>query len=101
MNNHDSLIDYVEAELGKRGITNTFRNIEYSRNCCGEIDLYAVKGDYVLLFEMKTNNSYKSRNKALKQLSRARLNCFPDKRVFSFYVSNYNSPKVEWVKKYE
>lgn len=99
MNRHDSLIDRVEKELKERGYVNTKRNLEYSIKQCGEIDLYAIKDRYVLLFEMKTTDNYKSRKKAIEQLNRATNNCFNDYRVFKFYVSNYKDMKIEWIKK--
>jgi Holliday junction resolvase-like predicted endonuclease len=98
---HDSLIDFVEAELKSRGFRDVYRNVNYNKNKCGEIDLYALRDGYVLLFEMKSTNCYKSRKKALDQLNRARLNCFRGSRVFSFYVSDYKNPSIEWIKSKE
>lgn len=95
---HDSLIDVVEDELRNRGYQSVYRNTEYSNMSCGEIDLFATRGDYVLVFEMKSNNNYKSRKKAFEQLDRAETNCFPFHRVFKFYVSDYKNPVIEWVK---
>lgn len=96
---HDSLIDVVESELRSRGYTDIFRNTNYSYKDCGEIDLYAVKNNYVLLFEMKSNDTYKARKKAISQLSRATNNCFNNYRVFKFYVSNYKEPQIEWIRR--
>ena len=95
---HDSLIELVEQELQNRGFQTIYKNTTYSEHSCGEIDLWAKRDDYILLFEMKSTYSQKTRNKALKQLERAEKNCFPYNRVFKFYVSNYKNPRVEWIK---
>jgi Holliday junction resolvase-like predicted endonuclease len=96
---HDSLIDLVEKELRSRGFEDVVRNEFYNLGECGEIDLYAVRGKYVLLFEVKARDSYKSRKKAIEQLTRAERNCFPFHRVFKFYVSDYKEPLIEWVRR--
>ena len=100
MKRHDSLIDRVEAELINRGYQTIYKNTTYSEHSCGEIDLWAKRDDYILLFEMKTTYSNKTRKKATEQLNRAEKNCFPYNRVFKFYVSNYKNPRVEWIKNY-
>ena len=98
MRKHDSLIDIVGDELVRRGYQTIYRNTEYSVKSCGEIDLWAKRDGYVLLFEMKSTHSYRNRKKAISQLDRAETNCFPFNRVFKFYVSNYKNPRIEWVK---
>jgi len=76
LRNHDSLVTRIELELKNRGYEFIYRNTEYSKQSCGEIDLYTVKDNYVLLFEMKSNHNYKNRKKAKEQLYRAKNNCF-------------------------
>jgi hypothetical protein len=98
LKNHDSLIDLLGDELEMRGYRTVYRNTEYSVKSCGEIDLWAKRDGYVLMFEMKATNSVKNRKKAYEQLKRAKSNCFPNSRVFGFYVSNYKNPVVEWIK---
>lgn len=94
---HNHLIDIVEQELIDRGY-NPIREEEYNKGVCGEIDLYAINGKYILLFEMKTTTNYKTRKKAIEQMNRAERYCFNNKRVFKFYVSNYKNPTIEWIK---
>ena len=96
---HDSLIDFVEEELKERGYQSVYKNTVYSRSSCGEIDLFTIRDGYVLLFEMKVTDNYKSRKKAYEQLDRAVTNCFPFSRVFKFYVSNYKEPRIEWMRR--
>ena len=95
---HDSLIDIVEKDLKDRGFKNIYKNTEYSNISCGEIDLWAKKDNYILIFEMKSSYSQRTRNKAIEQLNRAERNCFPLNRVFKFYVSNYKCPRIDWIK---
>ena len=99
MNKHDQLIDIIADELQQRGYTKIHKNIEYNhRKHKGEIDLYAVKDKYVLLFEMKTNFSTKNFGKAKAQLQRAKKYYFnKDQRVFKFYVCNIEDPYIRWV----
>lgn len=100
-NKHDALVEIIEQELWSRGIKETYKFEEYNKGVCGEIDLYARKDNYVLLFEMKSNDTYKARKKAIQQLDRAEKYCFKNKRVFKFYVTNCSNPKIEWIKKYK
>lgn len=95
---HDSLIERIEQELIERNFKSIYKNTTYSEHSCGEIDLWAKRDKYILIFEMKTTYSQKSRKKAIEQLNRAKDNCFPYNRVFKFYVSNYRNPKIEWIK---
>ena len=99
-NKHDKLIDIISKDLKHRGYTDIYKNTEYSNLKCGEIDLYATKGKYVLVFEMKTNYNLKNYEKAKQQLNRAEKYYFSKhQKVFKFYVSNINNPYVEWIKK--
>lgn len=96
--NYDFLIDLVEVELRSRGFQSIYKNTLYHQGGCGEIDLYTVRDGYVLLFEMKCTDNYRSRKKATEQLDRASVNCFPNNRVFKFYVSNYSNPVIRWLR---
>ena len=96
---HDKLIDIIAKDLTKRGYTDIHKKIEYKTHRDGEIDLYATKGKYVLLFEMKTNFSLKNFGKAKEQLERAEKYYFnKHQKVFKFYVSNINNPYIKWIK---
>lgn len=95
---HDSLIELVAKELDRRGYQSVYKNTEYSARSCGEIDLWTKRDNYILLFEMKCNDTYKARRKAYEQMDRAERNCFPHSRVFKFYVYNHENPTIEWVK---
>ena len=98
-NKHDKLIDIIAKDLKHRGYTDIHKNTEYKTLRDGEIDLYATKGKYVLLFEMKTNFSLKNFGKAKEQLYRAEKYYFSkDQKVFKFYVSNINNPYIKWIK---
>lgn len=96
---HNSLVDRIEKHMVYRGYNIIYKNTEYNLASCGEIDLWAKKDDYILMFEMKATHNYKNRKKAISQLERAEKNCFPYNRVFKFYVSNYKNPQIEWIKK--
>jgi Holliday junction resolvase-like predicted endonuclease len=98
-NKHDALVNIVEKELQRRGFDNIVKFREYSYKQCGEIDIYATKNNYVLLFEIKTNHTYKAQKKAREQLLRAENNCFKNNRVFKFYVTNVSNPKYEWIRR--
>ena len=71
---HDSLVDLVNKHLVFRGYNVIYKNTEYSVKSCGEIDLWAKRDGYVLLFEMKSMHSYRNRKKAISQLDRAETN---------------------------
>lgn len=93
---HDSLIDRVEAELLRRGYDDIHREYEYDK---GEVDLFAIRDNYVLLFEMKSVDNSKARRKAYEQLNRADRYLFRNKRVFKFYVSNVSNCNIKWYRK--
>lgn len=97
---HDSLVDIVKEELYDRNIVKVFDHVLYHNGVYGEIDVYGVKNDYVLLFEIKCNDSRGNRKKAENQLERARKYYFKhDKRVFKFFVYyDHNEPVYNWVR---
>jgi len=93
---HDGLVRLVEQELKNRGFTDIHKFEEYKRHSiCGEIDIYAIKDDYVLLFEIKSNGAYKNEKKAIKQMNRAEKHYFSqDMRMFKFFVYGYGNGKA-------
>lgn len=100
---HDSLVRLVEKELIDRGYDNIHTLEEYhTKRSDGEVDLYTIKDNYILNFEMKCTNCYKTRQKVLQQLNRTETTYFPKKyRVFNFFVYwNKNKPVYEWIKHY-
>ena len=105
---HDSLVNIIELELKYRGFNPTQINKfkEYhSRIQDGEIDLYTSKYNNILIFEIKSNDTYKGRKKAIEQLDRAEKNYFStfnnkNVRYFKFYAywNKDNTYKIEWIK---
>jgi hypothetical protein len=80
---HDSLVSLVRDRLV--GYDYVGDHFEYKSKKCGEVDLYAIKNNKVLIFEMKCN--YQNRKKAIDQLARARKYCFNDfDRAYLFFV---------------
>jgi Holliday junction resolvase-like predicted endonuclease len=99
MSEHDKLVDIVKRELINRGYEKIYDHIEYTRKNSGEIDLYARKNNYILLFEIKCNKNKKSYEKAINQLYRAEKYYFKKKhRVFKFLVYDIKEPKIEWIR---
>ena len=100
---HDGIVGVVEKELKRRGFNFIRKFEEYSsRGCCGEIDIYAMKDDYILNFEIKCSDCKKSYAKALRQLTRSSSNYFSRKyRVFNFYVCKTDEDDIvyKWIKK--
>lgn len=96
-NKHDSLVQLIEEELLNRGYSQIYKNTVYSK---GEIDIYAFKYNYTLVFEAKSNETSKQLSRAKKQLDRVKENLFKDYRTFYFIVSyNKNKPKFHWYRK--
>lgn len=88
---HDKIVKRVERRLRETGLyDNIIHNSEYS--CLmgdGEIDLAAEAEDRVFLFEMKSNDHYKSRKKGLQQLKRSEdliHEYRPTASVYKFFV---------------
>ena len=83
------------------------KNIEYrrpnSKDVAGEVDVMAFKGDtskvYLLLFEVKTTDSVRNYNKAVKQLNRSEFyyEKFVDK-IHKFYVTPNEDDTINIVK---
>lgn len=99
---HDSLVDLINDEMLSRGYTNIHRNVNYKQKRSGEIDLYVQHNKYIYLFEMKSNYSIKSYNKAIDQLHRAEKYYFRNNgkkryRVFKFFVYDHKDPKIKWI----
>jgi len=90
---HDGLVSIIKKRLEERNIYDKIIDHEEYRtnNACGEIDLYAIKGHYALIFEMKS--SWKGVKKAIHQLKRAEENCFKDYANVYKFVIHYNSNK--------
>lgn len=97
---HNELTEVIAKELKDRGY-NPHLYQEYRTNgACGEIDIFAIKDNYVLLFEIKKTDSIRNYNKAQKQTLRAELNCFPHNRVFRFYAyTTEDGYNIEWIRR--
>lgn len=99
---HDKLVNLVEEEFHRRGFTQTFKFREYNfPTRSGEIDLYAKYDEYILLVEVKSTDTSKSKRRAHRQLYNAEKYFFKNKRVFKFYVyENKHSHEyvLEWLK---
>lgn len=64
--------------------------------CVGEIDVYATKGDRMLIFEYKTKDGEKQRKKAYQQLFFAKKHYEGDAdRISTFYV--HDGDVIEWI----
>ena len=93
---HDATIDTLVGRLDPRDYSQIAKNIEYfkpnCKSCSGEVDAMAFKIDpsraYLLLFEIKSNDSVRNYNKAVKQLDRSEdhYHKFVDK-IYKFYVT--------------
>lgn len=100
---HDKLVSKVEQLLKERGYKTTTHKEYKNKNGDGEIDLYAQKDGYTLVFEMKCSLRPKNWDYAIKQLARADHNYFHDKgRIFNFMV-HYNGGRgddysIHWVR---
>jgi len=90
---HDRIISSLEDRLRDTGDYDLIQaTTEYKvHGKCGECDLFAIRGRYALVFEIKSNDKPKSRSKAYHQLNKdyewitSRFNV---ERVFKFYASN-------------
>lgn len=77
---HKALEELVCARLRHDGFDKIFRNVEYGphKKLIGEIDVFAKKGNYIFLFEVKSNGNKKLHYKAIEQLNRAESYLFKD-----------------------
>jgi Holliday junction resolvase-like predicted endonuclease len=68
-NTHDSLVDRVYNELLKRYNYRLKKEVEYQY---GELDIarYDTHGNIIAYYEVKSNNTYRSYQKAKKQTKR-------------------------------
>ena len=101
---HDNLVIQVINELEERGHDNIKSLIDYNvEGHCGEIDIYAIKDNYVLLFEIKSHKTNSNYRKAKEQLERAETYCFKNKRVFSFFVYGdiHDEIQYKWIRRKE
>lgn len=83
---HDRLVAELEERLDDSPVDYDVidNHVEYDM---GEIDLYAIRGNRFLMFEIKCNDTLKARNKAYDQLKRARDNfCESDEVFYGFMV---------------
>jgi hypothetical protein len=98
---HDSLVSLVRDRLVQSRLYDLVEtHIIYKQGrICGEIDVYGVNGNKVVLFEAKCNLSGKNYRKAVEQLNRAEMYCFPESKVYKFIVHyNLNSYTIKKVK---
>ncbi len=97
---HDKIISNLEHRLRKSGKYDLIKNkTEYKvHGKYGECDLMAIRGDYALLFEIKTYDRHKGRKKAYQQLDKdsewvtERYKGIT--RIFKFYS---HTKGLEWV----
>lgn len=94
---HDNIVYNLQTRLNNSGLYDTIIHCaEYSdksKNLFGEADLIAIAGDRMLLFEVKSSNTYKNKKKAIFQLNRTETYVI-DKfkknyNFYKFYVSGY------------
>ena len=100
---HNRTINEIVQRLYKSGGYDVIKtNMEYrlphNTNPIGEVDAYAIKRgkqNYLLFFEVKSNNSIANKRYAIEQLNRHEtiLGDNAD-RVFKFYVT---PNKIEWI----
>lgn len=90
---HDRIITDLEARLrASDKYALVLSNIEYKVNGhCGECDLFGIRRDFdaAYVFEVKTTDSSKSRNKAYHQIDKDIdyiWGKYAPERVFGFYV---------------
>lgn len=97
---HDQLVEMIAADLECRGyVPHKFVTYDMG-HAQGEIDVYAMNEDYVLLFEVKQTDSCRHYNKASNQMKRAEENVFQGFRVFKFYGcdSGVGTYQLKWIK---
>lgn len=90
-NKHDNLITKMRNRLVAGGVEydSIRRNIEYGPMGVriGEMDLVAIKGNRMLIFEMKSNYSENAYEKGKEQLKRSREFFGKHYDVYSFFIS--------------
>ena len=98
---HEDIVDKVEKELQNRRFLRVYKHVDYVvGKCCGEIDVVAKRGGYVLLFEVKGYDSLRHYNRAVKQLRRAER-MYNGARVFLIYAygNHYGLPEYKWIRR--
>ena len=87
---HEACIDKIVKRLEASGKYDRIeRDVEIhdeNGRVVGQVDLYAVRGNYRPLFEVKSTDMQKKRRYATKQLQREEKYRFPDNRVFLLYA---------------
>jgi len=99
---HDDIINEIYSKL----LGEKLYNYEYSiGKKHGECDLFSYYNDNLYIFEVKTTNNKKHRQKALEQLERDYKyfsNYYPFKRCWLFYVYSHGcSYRIELINKVE
>lgn len=106
---HDDTIDKLINRLNPEEYHQISKNVEYYNPGCksvtGEIDAMAFKlqfdKSYLLLFEVKSTDSIKHYNKAVRQLNRSEYHYknFVN-RIFKFYVTPTEGGElnIDWIK---
>jgi len=87
------------------GINTVISEHDFETECktklIGEIDVYATKGKYCFLFEVKSNGITKLCNKAIDQLQRAEGYLFKDYKVFKIWAycpsKEYLNVNYKWI----
>jgi Holliday junction resolvase-like predicted endonuclease len=96
---HDRLVGLVEDILHakKYDVVGTLTKFKVNGRD-GEMDLFAIKDNYALVFEVKCSNNYKTRKKAKEQLSKDEQ-LFKAYRVFKFMVYyKHGGPEYLWIR---
>lgn len=88
LSKHQQIIDDLEDRLNKSKIRYDVigKNVIYGEGVRvhGEIDLIAIKDNYTLYFEIKTNHTHKAYTKAKDQLTRIK-EWFPNHRKNKYF----------------
>ncbi len=94
---HNRIIFGMEKRLQQSPVNydHIIRNRDYGPDSAsiGEIDLFAIKGNRMLIFEMKSNDRLPNYIHAVEQLSRSEA-YFNKYRVYSFYVTPNRGRRV-------
>ena len=93
---HNHLVDIVEKHL--RGYDYILKYVEYdNNNHHGEIDLLAIKDNFINIYEIKTHYCRKNFHKAIHQLHNAKeyvQNIFNPDKINLIYISEKNVRRI-------
>lgn len=95
---HDALVNIVAKELKARNFdVHKFIKFKLYRQD-GEMDLYAIKDNYMIIAEIKCSHNYKTEQKAMYQLHKDEQ-LFDKYRIFKFMVYyKDHGAHYQWIK---